>query len=77
MCSNDYNEDMISVEAAKRALEDGNAELLLIGGGFLQQLLLAKKSSRRNMVLITMTLVTYLCFLMMKWPVGTALYLNG
>ena len=30
--SNDYMEDMISVEAAKRALEDGNAELLLIGG---------------------------------------------
>ena len=30
--SNDYKEDMISVEAAKRALEDGNAELLLIGG---------------------------------------------
>ena len=30
--SNDYNEEMISVEAAKRALEDGNAELLLVGG---------------------------------------------
>ena len=30
--SNSFTEDMISVESAKRALEEGNAELLLIGG---------------------------------------------
>ena len=46
--SNDYMEDMISVEAAKRA-----------------------------MVLIIMTLVTYLGFQMRRLPAGTVLYLNG
>ena len=48
VCSNDYNEDMISVEAAKRALEDGNAELLLIGGGISPTIVIGQEKFKKK-----------------------------